>query len=102
MAKISYVVRLFDRADDGTINDLSEEYSLKEFGDTVPASGDHIVSPWLSNSKDKHSNPLNRTIYEVRERYFMPINIDPDKDVLVYIGTGIISISPAIAQRELR
>lgn len=90
MAEITYSVRLLERQfselyDDGNaIEDLEIEFDLAELGNTVPLPGDCIVSPWALSAK--RSDPANRKIYEVKERYFMPESIDESKGGHVYIG----------------
>ena len=87
MAEITYSVRLlhriYDEHYDGVIEDLEMEFDLVDLGNTIPLPGDCIVSPWASG--DRH-DPANRIIYEVKERYFMPGNIDESKGGHVYIA----------------
>ena len=89
MAEITYSVRLLERRfselyDDGNaIEDLKMEFDLIDLGNTIPLPGDCIVSPWASGDR---RDPANRTIYEVKERYFMPANIDESKGGRIYIG----------------
>ena len=52
-------------------NNLRTEYPLSEFADTLPARGDLIVSPWVSGRVDRR-DPVNRIVYEVDARYFLP------------------------------
>ena len=85
--KITYSVRLLERQfselHGDVIEDLEMEFDLIHLGNTVPQTGDCIVSPWASGDR---SDPANRTIYEVKERYFMPENIDESKGGHVYIA----------------
>ncbi len=85
MAKIDYAVRILVRDKDGDLEDHREEYSLADLGNTVPAPGDLIVSPWYP-SREHSLEPGNRKICEVKDRYFMPENIDEDKGGYIYIG----------------
>ena len=103
MAKITYLVRLLERSDDGPdgpINDLGQNYSMNELGNTIPAPGDHIVSPEVLIGHDS-LDPTNRTIYEVKERYFMPTYIDENKDKTVYIGLVVRQREGLETEREV-
>ena len=79
-AEITYSVRLLHRIYDdqynGVIEDLEIEFALTELGNTVPLPGDCVVAPWVSGN---FSDPANRKIYEVKERYVMPESIDESK-----------------------
>ena len=64
------LVRLHLRRD-GEIVDTSEDFELGEFADSLPAPGDKIVLPWARDGGSR-TDPENRAVHEVEERYFLP------------------------------
>lgn len=90
MSKVTYLVRFYERANDGALSDLREEYSLHELGNTIPVPGDYIVSSGVVAGKVR-SDPANRTIYEVEARYFLPTTIDENKDEYIYV---VLAVQP--------
>ena len=70
LGAIATIIRIHNRTPHGII-DRSEDFELGEFVDTLPAPGDKIVSPWAQDEGSRN-DPKSRTIYEVKERYFLP------------------------------
>lgn len=101
MAKIEYAVRILVRNASGCLEDQREEYSLADLGNTIPAPGDLIVCPWFTCAREDRFEPVNRIIYEVKERYFMPENIDEDKGGLIYIGLVVETREGVEAERAV-
>lgn len=64
-------IRLYQRRN-GTLEDLSEEYDLEDFGGVVPSIGDHIVDPGANRATISREDPSNRTILKVVDRFFWP------------------------------
>jgi len=48
-----------------------QEYELSELGGQLPDVGDLIVDPGVLEGQDRR-NPENRSVYEVKARYFQP------------------------------
>lgn len=65
------VVRIYEECDDGTLDDLRDEYGLPQLGGTLPVPGDVIVAGYSSQKEDLH-NPRVWILYEVVRRYFKP------------------------------
>ncbi|MGR0185500.1 hypothetical protein [Azospirillum aestuarii] len=60
-----------------------QSYEIEDIG-IVPAVGDMIVDPGVMQGLDR-GEPDNRTVYEVKSRYFLPAGADgsPPKISLV-------------------
>ena len=50
---------------------LGHQFSLSDFGGTLPAIGESIVSPWADGNADRQV-PSNRRVWEVCDRHFLP------------------------------
>ena len=71
MPEITYRINLLTRDEDGFLVDTDEDFGPEDYMNTVPAPGDLIMSPGVSEERD-FMEATNRTIYEVVERYFHP------------------------------
>ena len=76
--KPTIVIRLY-RCVGNVLEDTTEQFNLSQLAGTVPAVGDLIVDPGCLEGKDRE-NPVNRTIYEVISRYFLPGKHDEDSE----------------------
>ena len=59
-------------------------YDLTSLGGVIPAVGDLVVDPGVSQGKDR-SAPENRAVYEVEARYFLPQTTDSG-----YVRIGLL------------
>ncbi len=78
-------IRLLFRNSDGNIEDTSEEFSLDLFGGTIPSVGDLIINPGCAGDR---SDPANRTIWEVRERYVQPETVEASRAPFIGIWSS--------------
>ncbi|MDE0201600.1 MAG: hypothetical protein OXK73_04105 [Rhodospirillaceae bacterium] len=58
-------------------------FSLSDFGGSLPATGESILSPLADGNADR-SAPVNRTVWEVSNRYFLPHSA-PEKPLVALI-----------------
>ena len=65
-------VKIFIEEKDGMQWSNYGEFSIDELGGTVPQIGDTIVDPGVPDGLPRQ-NPENRDFYEVRKRYFSPL-----------------------------
>lgn len=69
MADIS--IRLYYRRRDGTIEDAVQDIGLETFAGFLPAVGDTILDPGVTQGLDRYK-PINRRIWTVVQRMFNP------------------------------
>lgn len=69
--KTRVIFRLHERNENGELEDLRNEFDLGDFGGTIPVVGDSILDPGVITGSPRFKHD-NRTIYEVKERYFLP------------------------------
>ena len=82
------VVRLYDTVG-GALTDLEEEFSVNDdLGGTLPMPGDLIVDPGVPTGADRRE-PTDRTVYEVKARYFRPDKKPRDGIQYVVLVVGI-------------
>lgn len=62
--------RLYERDEHGILEDLKFEFELPELG-VVPVVGDLILDQGVPVGMSRY-DPESRTLYEVKERYFLP------------------------------
>lgn len=68
-------IRIYERADDGTVTDLQQEFDLSSFAGQMPAIGDTIVVPGVLQGLDRHEL-ANRRFWTVVERVFNPRDLE--------------------------
>ncbi|HEV7229392.1 hypothetical protein [Brevundimonas sp.] len=69
------IIRIF--GDYETYETKYEDYGIENFGGVVPSVGDIIVSPGVTRGADRN-DPDNRTLYVVKERYWLPSTGEKD------------------------
>ena len=75
MTEIAF--RLYTRNEHGELEDMRHEFNLSDFGGIAPVLGDLIVDPGVIGGMDRLRYD-NRTVYRVKERYFLPGKGSPD------------------------
>jgi len=68
-------IRIYRRQADGSLADGQEDYELSNFGGFLPAVGDLIVKPGVSQGLDRY-DPHNREIWTVVGRVFNPRDLE--------------------------
>ncbi|WP_398483595.1 hypothetical protein [Tardiphaga sp.] len=68
-------VRLHYRKSDGTIEDAVQDYSLESFAGFLPAVGDTVLDPGVTQGLDRRE-PSNRRIWTVVQRMFNPRDLE--------------------------
>lgn len=64
-------IRILHRGPDGKVSDWSTDYDSGQFAGQVPAIGDMILDPGVTQSLDRN-DPQNRRIWTVVGRVFNP------------------------------
>lgn len=64
-------IRIYFRHADGMVEDGSIDFAPEQFGGTIPAIGDTILSPGVLQGLDREQ-PENREVWKVVERVFNP------------------------------
>lgn len=68
-------IRIYERAADGTVTDLQQEFDPSFFADQMPGIGDTIVVPGVLQGLDRHEL-ANRRLWTVVERVFNPLDLE--------------------------
>lgn len=65
-------VRMFYRNADDDLDSDREDYTVEQYGGTIPNVGDIIVSQGMNSPDANRLDPEERTFCEVVRRYFLP------------------------------
>jgi hypothetical protein len=91
---IDVTVRLHYRRADGRIEDAVHDIGLEAFAGFLPAIGDTILDPSVTEGLDRRE-PRNRKIWTVVQRMFNP------RDLENYVALVIEERSPLESERDL-
>jgi hypothetical protein len=64
-------IRIYFRETDGTLEDSQQEFGIESFAGVIPAIGDMIVDPGVSQGLKRY-DPNNRRVWDVVGRVFNP------------------------------
>lgn len=70
--KPEVLVRMFYRDQHGDLDSNREDYTVEQYGSTIPNVGDIIVSQMMKSPDANSLDPEERTFCEVVRRYFLP------------------------------
>ena len=98
---LTTIIRIYNRKPYGIV-ERSEDFEIGEFLRTLPAPGDKIVASWMQEGGSR-SNPEDRMVYEVEERYFLPnaygrdpaLAEDTAANRIVHVVALVVSERPA-------
>lgn len=68
-------IRIYTRDVDGTLVDYEQDFGVETFAGQIPAIGDMIVNPGVSQGLDRH-DPSNRELWIVVGRVFNPRDLN--------------------------
>lgn len=70
--KPEVLVRMLYRDQPGDLDSNREDYTVEQYGSTIPNVGDIIVSQMMKSPDANSLDPGERTFCEVVRRYFLP------------------------------